>query len=193
MSRLRGLRPEELDEDAHHTWEHVTNGRRGSVGELTGADGGLIGPFNAMLYSPRIGGRVSELGEAIRFDASIDRRLVELAVVTVGAWWRSSFEFSAHAPLAAKEGVTADVIDALARGEEPQFDAADEQLVHRFTTRLLRDGRVDDETYRDTVALLGEQGVVELVVLCGYYTTVALLLNAFRVPVPAGEEPTWPI
>ena len=64
--------------------------------------------------------------------------------------------------------------------------------MHRFTTQLLRDGRVDDQTYRDTVALVGEQGAVELVVLCGYYTLVALLLNAFQIPAfGEGEEPTW--
>ena len=193
MSRLRYLKLEELGEDARRTWAHVTSGRRGSADELTDAEGGLIGPFNPMLYSPRIGQRVSELGEAIRFDASIDRRLLELGILTVGAWWRSNFEFFVHASLAAKEGVPAAVIDALARNEEPRFDAADEELVHRFTTQLLRNGRVDDETYRDTVALVGEQGAVELVVLCGYYTLVALLLNAFQLPVPEGEESTWPI
>jgi len=40
--------------------------------------------------------------------------------------------------------------------------------------------------------LLGDTGLVELVSLCGYYTLISYLLNAFDVPVPPGAELMWP-
>ena len=39
------------------------------------------------------------------------------------------------------------------------------------------------------IAALGERGVVELVGLLGYYTLVAMTLNAFEFELPDGEQP----
>ncbi len=194
MSRLRPLRPDELTAEGHALRNEITGGRRGTPAELTDEDGGLVGPFNAMLHAPGIGRRVSDLGEAVRFDTSLDRRLVELAIVTVGAHWRSNFEFQLHGELALAAGVPAHVVDALARGDEPVFGMdTGAEAVHGFTAELLGTGRVDAATYAAAVEALGETGVVELVSLVGYYTLVALLLNAFEVPSPAGAEPIWPV
>jgi 4-carboxymuconolactone decarboxylase len=193
VSRLRSLRPEELTAEGRDLWDEITGGRRGSAADLTDARGGLVGPFNAMMHAPGLGRRVSELGEAVRFDASIDRRLLELAIVTVGAHWRSNFEFLLHGELALAAGVPVHVLDALARGDAPAFETEAEAVVHRFAAELLGGGRVDASTYGAAVETLGETGVVELVSLVGYYTLVALLLNAFEVPPPAGSQPLWPV
>ena len=172
-------------------WDGITSSRGAGV-ESTGPEGGLIGPFNAFVHVPEIGRRLSSLGGYLRFETSIERRLTEVAICTVGAHWRSEFEFWAHAPMAIEHGVDADVIDALRDGRAPQFERDDERVVHAAAIQLLHDRRVDDITYAAAKRLLGERGMVELVTLIGYYCLISMMLNLFDVPLPEGESPSWP-
>jgi 4-carboxymuconolactone decarboxylase len=87
--------------------------------------------------------------------------------------------------------VADEIVDAIARGEAPAFAADDEALVYDFARQLVVGGRVDHDTYARAAELLGNQGVVELVSLCGYYTLISFTLNAFTVPLPPGAEPVW--
>jgi 4-carboxymuconolactone decarboxylase len=93
--------------------------------------------------------------------------------------------------MAREHGVTDAVIDAIGRGETPAFEAADERIVHAIASSLARSGQVDRQAYDAGQDLLGDAGMVELVALCGYYTLISFVLNAFDVPVPAGAEPQW--
>jgi 4-carboxymuconolactone decarboxylase len=138
-----------------------------------------------------VGQRLVDLGGALRFRTSIDRRLLELAIITTGARWKSEFEWWAHSRMARQHGVADDVIAAIAAGETPAFEHDDERVVHAVATQLHERGRLDDDTYRAAHDLLGDRGMVELVSLCGYYTLVSFTLNAFEVPLPAGETRTW--
>ncbi|MEO6570955.1 MAG: carboxymuconolactone decarboxylase family protein [Ilumatobacteraceae bacterium] len=191
MARLPPLTRSELDPDQLQLWDALTENRGGGV-ELVDEHGGLVGPFNSWLYVPKIGRRLSSLGAHLRFGTSIPRHLAEIAICTVGAHWRSEFEFWAHAPMAIDHGVEPAVIEALRSGADPVFDTDEERLVHQVATQLLNDRRVDDATYAGTRTLLGEAGMVELVALIGYYCLISMLLNLFEVPLPAGEVPSWP-
>ncbi len=128
----------------------------------------------------------------LRFETSIERRLTEVAIITVGARWKAEFEWWTHARMARKQGVADAVVDAIGRGEEPAFEADDELAVYTIARQLVRTGRVGQDAYAAAQRLLGDAGVVELVSLCGYYTLVSFLLNAFAVPLPAGVPPKWP-
>jgi 4-carboxymuconolactone decarboxylase len=151
----------------------------------------MIGPFNAFVTAPKIGRRLSSLGALLRFRTSIDRRLSEVAICTVGAHWQSEFEFWAHAPMAIEHGVERAVIDALREGRNPEFERDDERLVHSVVSQMLDHHRVDTETYAAARELLGEQGLVELVSTVGYYCLISLTLNLFEVALPEGEAPSW--
>jgi len=188
MSRLPYLRFEDLGPDGQEVWKSVV-GTRG--GELTNDQGGLIGPFNAFVTAPGVGRHLSALGGRVRFRTSIDRRLSELAIITVGARWKAEFEWWAHARMARERGVGDSVIDAIGRGEQPAFQAEDERIVHAVASQLARTGRLDQDSYDAGQQLLGDEGMVELVALCGYYTLVSFLLNAFAVPLPPGAAAQW--
>ena len=56
---------------------------------------------------------------------------------------------------------------------------------------LASTGRVSPDAYAAGQRLLGDQGMVELVSICGYYTLISFLLNAFEVPLPDGATPAW--
>ena len=157
-----------------------------------GADGALIGPFNAFAHAPKVGKRLSSLGGLLRFRTSIDRCLSEIAICTVGAFWHSEFEFWAHAPMAIEHGVSETVIDALREGRAPEFDRDDERVVYDVTMQLLTVHRVEADTYAAGKDLLGEQGLVELASTIGYYCLISMLLNLFEVALPEGGERSWP-
>lgn len=188
MSRLPILRHDDLGPDGRRVWESVV-GTRGS--QLVGEHGGLIGPFNAFVHAPDVGRHLAALGAAVRFGTSIERRLAEVAIITVGARWKAEFEWWAHARMAREHGVPGAVVDAIGRGEEPPFAADDERAVYEVACQLTRTGQLGQGTYDAAQRLLGDTGVVELVALCGYYTLVSYLLNAFAVPLPPGARPMW--
>jgi 4-carboxymuconolactone decarboxylase len=187
-SRLPYLRHDELDARGQEVWDGVA-GSRG--GELVNADGGLIGPFNAFVHAPGVGKHLSALGGRIRFRTSIERRLSELAIITVAAAWKAEFEWWAHARMAREHGVSDAVVDAIGQGGDPPFGAEDERAIYTAARQLTSTGQLGQDAYDAVQRLLGDAGMVELVSLCGYYTLISYLLNAFTVPLPPGARPQW--
>jgi 4-carboxymuconolactone decarboxylase len=188
VSRLPELRRDELGAASQDLWDKIV-GTRGS--ELETAAGGLAGPFNAFLHAPDVGRRLSSLGAALRFGTSIERRLTEVAIITVGSRWKAEFEWWAHARMARQHGVPEEVVEAIGNGDDPPFAADDERIVHAVATELARTGELSQGSYDAARELLGDTGMVELVSLCGYYTMISFLLNAFTVPLPPGAQPRW--
>ena len=188
MSRLPYLKREELDERGCAVWDSLESTRGGS---LVDDEGVLVGPFNAWVHVPGVGAPLADLGATLRFGSSLPRRLLELAIITVGAHWKAEFEWWAHVPMAREHGVAERVIEAIEGGGTPVFDAEDERVVHAIARQLAEHGRIDGSTYDEAYRLIGDRGLVELVSLCGYYTLVSFTLNAFEVPLPPGVEATW--
>jgi 4-carboxymuconolactone decarboxylase len=189
MSRLPELRRDDLTAAGQAVWDLIVRTRGGRI--VTDA-GSLSGPFNAFLHAPDAGGPLASLGAALRFDSSIGRRLTEVAIITVASHWQAEFEWLAHARLALEAGVSGAVVDAIGRGEDPPFTAADERVVYTAGRELVTTGQLTDASYFAVRDLLGDTGAVEFVALCGYYSLVSFVLNAFAVPLPAGAEPMWP-
>ena len=180
MSRLPAPDRASLDPAAQAVWDRIAAGARGGVG----------GPFTALIRSPELCSRVEQLGVFIRYECSVPMRLRELAILCVGQHWRADYEWFAHAPIAAQQGVPAAVIAAVGAGAERiPFDAPADAAVVGFTRALLRTGRVPEAEYAAAQALLGDRGTVELTGLVGYYSLLAMQLNTFEVAPP----PTVPI
>ena len=55
-------------------------------------------------------------------------------------------------------------------------------------TELQRTRRVSDTTYAQALARFGEQGVIDLAGIVGYYSLLAMTMNVARVPPPEGES-----
>jgi 4-carboxymuconolactone decarboxylase len=188
MSRLPDVHRDQLTPAGKAVWDSIVATRGEHV---VSAEGVLVGPFNAMVHAPDAGGPLGSLGAALRFGTSLGRRLTEVAILTVASRWQAEFEWSAHARIAREASVSDGVIDAVGAGKEPPFTEDDERIVHAAARELLTSGRLSTASYGAARELLGDTGAVELVALCGYYTTISFLLNAFDVPPPAGVEPMW--
>lgn len=188
MSRIPYYRRDEVSPESQEVWDAIV-GTRGA--ELTGTSGYLAGPFNAFVQAPAVGRHLTALGKALRYETSVERRLLEVAIITVGAHWKAEFEWWAHAKMASRHGVSDAVIDAIGQDQDPPFEADDERTVYLAARQLVATGRLDDDTYQALNQLLGDQGTIELVSLCGFYTLISLLLNSLEVPLPPGAASPW--
>jgi 4-carboxymuconolactone decarboxylase len=155
---------------------------------MSGPRGRMSGPFNAWLRSPVLADRLQKVGEYVRFDTSLDKRLNEMAILMTAQHWGSQYEWYAHAPLAAKAGLDPQVIAALGAGRKPEGMKEDEAIVWEFTTQLRRDHGVDDATYARAIEKFGENGVIDLVAVNGYYDVVSMTLNVAHVAPPKEAE-----
>jgi len=155
---------------------------------MAGPRGRLNGPFNAWLRSPDLADRLQRVGEFVRFNTSLDKRLNEMAILMTAQYWGSTYEWYAHAPLAAKAGLEPQIIAALGVGKKPDPMKDDEAIVWEFSTQLRRDHGVDDATYAKAVEKFGENGVIDLIGVNGYYDVVSMTLNVARVSPPKEAE-----
>jgi 4-carboxymuconolactone decarboxylase len=148
----------------------------------------MSGPFNTWLRSPVLADRLQKVGEYVRFNTSLDKRINEMAILMSAQAWGAQYEWYAHAPLALKAGLDPEVVKAIGAGHKPEKMKDDEAIVWEFTTQLRRDHSVDDATYAKALEKFGEPGVVDLIAVNGYYDVVAMTLNVAHVKAPAGAE-----
>ncbi len=179
MTRLSEFDPETMTDAQRTVYENIIQGPRG----------GLRGPFKALLHAPELADLVQGVGGHLRFDGALRGDLRELAILVTARHIRAQYEWFAHAPIGEKDGLDPAIVEAIRTGAEPVI--ADEQtaLVYRFAKKLHEEHCLDDATYAAAVDEFGHAGVVELVVLCGYYTLIGFTLNAFEILPPPGEEP----
>jgi 4-carboxymuconolactone decarboxylase len=180
--RLRPILPEDWTDAQRAAAQDIINGPRGA----------LYGPFVPLLRSPELLGYAQKLGEYLRYRSAIGVRLSELAILVTAREWDQQVEWAIHAPIAQQVGVPPDVIDAIARRERPAALLVDEAVVVDFCLELHRHKRVSDRVYDDALALFGEQGVVDLMGVNGYYTFLAMVMNTARTEAPASSEAPLP-
>ena len=155
---------------------------------MNGPRGRMSGPFNAWLRSPVLADRLQKVGEYVRFNTSLDKRINEMAILMTAQAWGAQYEWYAHAPLAIKAGLDPEVVKAIGVGQKPAKMKDDEAIVWEFTTQLRRDHSVDDAVYAKALDKFGEAGIIDLVAVNGYYDVVSMTLNIARVKPPAEAE-----
>lgn len=151
--------------------------------------GGVIGPFIPALRSPEFMTRLQRLGEYLRYRGALGPRLTELAILLTARAWTQQFEWSVHAKTARAAGLSAAKIAAIGAGRRPAKLEADEAVVYDFFIELESTRSVGDSIYARARVVLGEQGIVDLLGVSGYYALLAMLLNVARTPLPRGRRP----
>ena len=182
MSRYRDITAAEMNPAQQRVHDQIIAGARGRFG----------GPFQLLIRAPEICEHAAKLGEHLRWGTSLPDRLSELAIIATAQFWRAQYEWYAHAPLAEKAGVPAAAIEAIRSGGAPHFTAPDEALVYRICREIFGTRRLGDDSFNAAIAGLGEQGLVEVIGIIGYYTLIANTLNVFQVALPEGERLPFP-
>jgi len=145
----------------------------------------VFGPFAVMLRSPEVMLRASAMGEYMRYRTVLPARLNELIILITARHWTQHFEWHVHQPAALQAGLDADIVNAVAEGRRPAAMPEHEAIVYDFADELLRSQNVSDPVYARAVAAFGEQGIIDMVGVAGYYSFLSMMMNTARTPVPA--------
>ena len=182
MARYREISATEMNPAQREVHDEIVAGKRGRFG----------GPFQVLVRSPEACRHLSRLGEYLRWGSSLPPALSELAICLTARHIRANYEWHAHAPLAVEAGVPAAAIEVIRTGGTPSFTARDQALVYRLVSELIETKRLSDASFSEAIGAFGEQGVVELGIIIGYYTAIGNALNVFQVGLPAGTAPYFP-
>jgi 4-carboxymuconolactone decarboxylase len=183
MPRLPMIPDEDLTDRQRELMAAIRSGPRGKVSQG--------GPFGVYLHAPEYGDLVQQLGAHCRFNTAVPPRLSEFAILVIARLWRAQYEWHAHTVHGARAGVLPGTISDLKAGRMPKNAPKDERAIYDFIVELHKTKRVSDRNYARVHAFLGDAGMVELVGILGYYTLVAMTLNAFNVAVPADAKPPF--
>jgi 4-carboxymuconolactone decarboxylase len=141
-----------------------------------------------MLRSPNLLDKAQRLGQYLRYRSVIPRKLRELAILATARHWQQGYEWHEHVKVAPEVGLSEHVIDTLALDWDGTGLPSDERIVLQFCRELHRSHAVSDVIYKQAKLLLGEDGVVELCGLCGYYALLAMIMNVARTPAAEGAS-----
>ena len=190
--RLPLLKPSDLDAIQKEARAGLVASRgadaaaAGFTMELPGGE--LIGPFNAYLHVPPIFRALRDWMAAIQ-EYGLPEDVQQVAILTVGAAWRSDYEVYAHAAEARHAGVPDSAIEAILDGVPPIDLSPAADVAHRLALALAVDHAVDDALYAEAQAAFSTEQLIALVTLVGRYMNTAAILAAFRVPVPPEPAP----
>jgi 4-carboxymuconolactone decarboxylase len=157
---------------------------------IAGARSGHVrGPFAVWLRNPELADKANQFGNVLRRQGTLDRKLFELMVLTVARRWTAQYEWFAHERNALAAGLSTDVIEAIRERRVPAFESDGERMVYEIVVELDETRRLSQATFDRAVAFFGLDTLIELVAAIGFYTTVAMTINAFEAPVPGDARP----
>lgn len=184
--RIKPLPPDTLGVEARHVHDEIANliGRSQSQVTMIDEQGALLGPFPPMLHYPQFGVPALSFIRTLDIHATLEKRVREVAILTIGAAFGARFELYAHEIMAMTFGLPPDAIATLAAGGRPHGLNEQETVAHDIASALAGGRIVPDATYQWAVHLLGREGVAELFFLIGGYSLLAMILNGFDMPAP---------
>jgi 4-carboxymuconolactone decarboxylase len=182
VARIPLVEPDTLTPEQRRVYDRIVAGPRRAV----------VGPLRAVLHNPELAEHWQQLGALVRYRTTLPARLKEIAILATARRWNADLEWQIHEAEARTAGVPDAVIAAIRGATAPPFADPAERDVYEFVRALQETGRVPDACYRAVHDRHGTLGVVELTALVGYYTMVAMTLNAHEIALPAGAAGLGP-
>jgi 4-carboxymuconolactone decarboxylase len=155
--------------------------------------GPVFGPYVDLLRSPEVLSSSVKLGTYLQFNSILVPKIRQFIMAITARQWSQEYMWSVHCPGALKAGLNPEIAKALADGRRPLKMEEDEEIVYDFLDELRRNQSVSDTTYDKARAKFGEQGIIEVLALHGYYTYLSMVLNSTRHPVSSNRKPGLPL
>ncbi|WP_114972091.1 carboxymuconolactone decarboxylase family protein [Rhodoferax ferrireducens] len=179
MDRMPPIAQEQWSADQQTYAQEIVDGPRG----------GLISPFVPLLRSPELMAHAGRMGEYLRYRSALGLRLSELAILITARHWSQQVEWAIHVPIAEREGISSATVAAISDGRIPENLPEDETALYKFSTELHQNKSVCDATWLRAKQHFGEQGVMDLIGINGYYAFLSMVMNAARTAVPESNTP----
>ena len=179
MARVPALKPEEMTDEQTRIDQEIGSTRGGRAN----------GPFAIWLRDPALADQANKFGTYLRTSTSLAKPLQEIAILVTARHWTAQYEWWVHERRALEAGVHEDIVEAIRNRRRPGFEDDAEEMVYVVCSELYDTHALSDDTHDRAVALLGQQALIELVAIAGFYSMIALTLNAFEAPVPEGGPP----
>ncbi len=170
LSRLPLVAREAMDEQGKRFYDAVTSPQSRTLV-------GLQGPSGIWLHSPELGERMRAVNQYLRYETALEQRLTELAILVTARELDNQFEWTAHEPVALKEGLDPEIIDVVKHRRPISGLGTKEALIISLGRKLFRERKVDPETFAHALEAFGPRGIVELAALMGNYAGTAIMLN----------------
>lgn len=178
MPRLPELEAEKLSPEQRKIYDDIKRMR-----------GQVRGPFAVWLRNAELAEGALKLQDMFASRVNLERRLTQLMILVAARFASAQYAWHIHEPLALQQGIAQQIIDAIRERRTPDFTREDERLVYDLTLELNTTHSLSAGTFDRGMGLLGEQRMVELVSGVGFYSMVAMTLNAFQVAVPGDKKP----
>jgi 4-carboxymuconolactone decarboxylase len=173
MNRILDIPQEKLTPEQTTVFERLTAGR-----------GRILGPYKIWIHSPTVASGMEHIGTYLNKRGSLSPREVEIGILVIAQHWDADYVRQAHIRLGKEVGLLQEQIDAILAGRDPKFTDPHERAVHTFAAALAAGAKMTDAEFAEVEKVLGRDGVAEVLVLIGYYTSVALGMKVHQVPIP---------
>lgn len=166
----------------------MTAEQQGVAEEIAaGPRGRVEGPYWPILRSPGFAGAIQGVGAYFRYHCKLDRKINEMAALMAARSWSQQFVWDVHILQALDAGLSRDTATALADGRRPSNMTPDEEALWDFVTELITTKGASDPTYGRAVETFGERGVIDILGILGYYSTLSMIMNVARTDLLDGR------
>jgi len=185
LSRLPLVKREDMEELGKKLYDSIVSGQARSLA-------GLQGPFGIWLYSPAMAQPALALNYYLRYEAPLGRRLTELAILVTARELDNQFEWTAHEPVALREGLEPQIINVVKYRRGISGLAEKEAVIISFGRELFGKRKVSSQTFSRAQKVFGNQGVVDLAALMGDYASITAIINAFDLQLRPDQKALLP-
>ena len=177
MARVPFTTRENMDAAGQAVWDDIQTSR-----------GGVQRNYAALLNNPQAAGAFAGLGSYVRFETPLDPRVKAVAILTAAREAGGHYVWTVNQRGAKEANLGDDVIAAIREFRAPSGLEANDATVVQFVLELLRHHRISDTTFEAVQAVVGDAGIVDLLVVVAYYHGLAHSLQALEVELPEGIE-----
>ena len=175
MTRVPFATREGMDAEGQAIWDVIETSR-----------GGVARNYAALLNNPQAAGALAGLGGYARYETPLPARIKALAILTAAREACGHYVWTVNQRAATEAGLSDEVISAILEYRAPAGFDTDDATVVQFVLELLRQHRISDATFEAMRGLVGSAGVVDILIVSGYYHTLAHCLQALEVELPEG-------
>ena len=165
--------------------EKLTGEQKTVFDQLVAGRGRILGPYKIWIHSPTVASGMEHIGTFLNKRSSLSTREVEIGILVIAQHWDGEYVKQAHIKAGKAAGLTQEQIDDILAGRDPKLADAHEQTVYRFARALASKSKISDAEFAEIEKAIGREGIAEVLVLLGYYTSVALGMKVHEVPIPA--------